>query len=77
LLAVQADNTNWRYLWVLEQNTAAQHFYRACGATHVETATVSPPGGDPSRLHGTPRKWRMAWLDASKMNASNGGEHRQ
>jgi ribosomal protein S18 acetylase RimI-like enzyme len=54
------------YLWVLEQNAAAQHFYRACGARHVETATVSPPGGDPSRLHGTPRKFRMAWTDATE-----------
>jgi GNAT superfamily N-acetyltransferase len=52
------------HLWVLEQNTAAQTFYRACGAAHVETATVSPPGGDPSRLNGTPRKWRMAWLES-------------
>ncbi|MEV6304130.1 GNAT family N-acetyltransferase [Actinoplanes sp. NPDC051861] len=49
------------YLWVLEQNVAAQQFYRACGAAPVETATVSPPGGDPSRLNGTPRKLRMAW----------------
>jgi GNAT superfamily N-acetyltransferase len=53
------------YLWVLEQNTAAQQFYRACGARHVETAAVSPPGGDPSRLNGSPRKFRMAWPDAT------------
>ncbi|MEV1155577.1 GNAT family N-acetyltransferase [Micromonospora chokoriensis] len=53
------------YLWVLEQNTAAQQFYRACGARHVETALVSPPGGDPSRLNGRPRKLRMAWPDAT------------
>src|SRR5689334_7066592 len=48
------------HLCVLEQNEAAQSFYRARGATHVETAAVSPPGGDPARLCGTPRKWRMA-----------------
>ncbi len=53
------------YLWVLEQNTAAQQFYLACGARHVETGAVSPPGGDPSRLNGSPRKLRMAWLDAA------------
>ncbi|MEE6307866.1 GNAT family N-acetyltransferase [Plantactinospora veratri] len=53
------------YLWVLEQNTAAQRFYRACGARGVETATVSPPGGDPSRLNGAPRKFRMAWPDVT------------
>jgi GNAT superfamily N-acetyltransferase len=58
---VERARTNQLYLWVLEQNTAAQHFYRARGATPVETAAVSPPGGDPSRLHGTPRKVRMAW----------------
>jgi GNAT superfamily N-acetyltransferase len=62
---VERARTNRMYLWVLRQNTPAQHFYRACGATHVGTATVSPPGGDPSRLHGRPRKLRMAWLDAS------------
>jgi ribosomal protein S18 acetylase RimI-like enzyme len=55
------------YLWVLEQNTSAQQFYRASGATRVETATVSPPGGDPTRLNGTPRKLRMAWPDASAL----------
>ncbi|WP_433130028.1 N-acetyltransferase family protein [Micromonospora sp. CA-240977] len=53
------------YLWVLEQNTAAQRFYRACEARHVETARVSPPGGDPSRLNGSPRRFRMAWPDAT------------
>lgn len=61
---VERARTHQMYLWVLEQNTPAQHFYRARGATRVETAAVSPPGGDPSRLHGTPRKLRMAWSDA-------------
>ena len=55
------------YLWVLEQNTAARQFYRASGATCVEAATVSPPGGDPTRLIGSPRKLRMAWPDASRL----------
>ncbi|EPJ42628.1 hypothetical protein STAFG_0002 [Streptomyces afghaniensis 772] len=31
------------YLWVLEQNTAAQEFYRALGCTCVEKALVPPP----------------------------------
>lgn len=55
------------YLWVLRQNTAAQGFYRAAGATCVETASVSPPGGDPQRLNGTPQKLRMIWPDASTL----------
>jgi GNAT superfamily N-acetyltransferase len=55
------------YLWVLQQNTAAQQFYRASGATCIETATVSPPGGDPTRLNGTPCKLRMAWSHASQV----------
>lgn len=53
------------YLWVLRQNTGAQAFYAARGATCVETATVTPPGGDPTRLAGTPRKLRMVWADAT------------
>jgi SAM-dependent methyltransferase len=42
---------NAMYLWVLEQNTAAQEFYRALGGTCVEKAPVSPPrrGGVPAR----------------------------
>jgi GNAT superfamily N-acetyltransferase len=55
------------YLWVLEQNTAAQRFYLACGATRVETAPVPPPGGDPTRLHGTPRGLRMVWPDVVRL----------
>jgi ribosomal protein S18 acetylase RimI-like enzyme len=55
------------YLWVLEQNTAAQGFYRALGATHVETTPVGPPGGVPERLNGAPRKLRLAWTDVSDL----------
>jgi GNAT superfamily N-acetyltransferase len=55
------------YLWVLKQNTAAQQFYLASGASCVETATVPPPGGDPTRLNGTPRCLRMAWPDANQL----------
>jgi ribosomal protein S18 acetylase RimI-like enzyme len=53
------------YLWVLEQNTAAQGFYRAMGGSAVETAAVPPPGGVPERLNGSPRCLRMAWPDVS------------
>jgi ribosomal protein S18 acetylase RimI-like enzyme len=56
---------NAMFLWVLQQNTAAQQFYRALGATCVETAPVPPPGGDPARLNGTPRGLRMAWPDVA------------
>jgi GNAT superfamily N-acetyltransferase len=64
---------NAMYLWVLQQNTAAQQFYRASGATCVETATVSPPGGDPARLNGTPLKLRMAWSDLPRPSRPVGG----
>jgi ribosomal protein S18 acetylase RimI-like enzyme len=53
------------YLWVLEQNTAAQRFYRARGGARVEEAPVPPPGGVPSRLNGAPAMLRIAWPDAS------------
>jgi GNAT superfamily N-acetyltransferase len=58
---------NAMFLWVLRQNTAAQQFYGASGAVCTETATVSPPGGDPDRLNGTPVKLRMAWPDSSSL----------
>lgn len=57
------------YLWVLEQNTAAQRFYRSMGGTRVETADVPPPGGVPSRLVGSPRGFRIAWPDAGVMRS--------
>lgn len=53
------------HLWVLEQNVAAQQFYRACGGTCVERAVVSPPGGVPARLNGSPNKLRFTWPDTS------------
>jgi hypothetical protein len=53
------------YLWVLEQNTAAQQFYRALGGTCVEVAPVPPPGGVPARLNGFPKGLRIAWSDTS------------
>lgn len=53
------------YLWVLEQNKAAQQFYRAFGGSCVEAAPVPSPGGVPGRLNGSPKALRMAWSDAS------------
>jgi ribosomal protein S18 acetylase RimI-like enzyme len=53
------------YLWVLEQNTAAQRFYEAAGGARVEAAPVPPPGGVPARLNGSPVRLRFSWPDAS------------
>jgi GNAT superfamily N-acetyltransferase len=61
---------NGFYLWVLEQNTQAQQFYRRSGGALVETAPVPPPGGDPNRLMGNPRGLRIAWPDASRVGRS-------
>ena len=60
-------STDAMYLWVLEQNTPAQHFYRAAGAACVERAPVPPPGGDPTRLNGDPECLRMSWPDVSRL----------
>jgi ribosomal protein S18 acetylase RimI-like enzyme len=55
------------YLWVLEQNTTAQAFYEARGGKRVDRRLVSPPGGDPSRLSGTPSAFRYAWPEPSTL----------
>ena len=53
------------YLWVLEQNTAAQAFYRARGGTPVERALRGPfPGG------GTAFAFRYAWPDPVSVDMS-------
>jgi predicted N-acetyltransferase YhbS len=49
------------YVWVLEQNVAAQAFYAACGGECVGRQAVEPPGGIPGRLHGSPVGLRYAW----------------
>lgn len=59
------------YLWVLEQNTAAQQFYRARGGRYVEKAPVPPPGGVRSRLNGSPFGLRIAWPDASVLDRTH------
>ncbi|MFB6718766.1 GNAT family N-acetyltransferase [Kribbella sp. NPDC056345] len=64
----QRAATRAMYLWVLEQNIAAQGFYRANGGDAVETAPVPPPGGDPSRLNGSPACLRIAWADVAVLS---------
>lgn len=49
------------YLWVQEQNRAAQAFYEACGGKCVDRAPVSAPGGVATRLSGSPAKLRYVW----------------
>jgi ribosomal protein S18 acetylase RimI-like enzyme len=60
---VEGKPTSSLYLWVLEQNVAAQSFYAAKGGVCIERDLVDPPGGDPTRLNGQPRKFRYAWSD--------------
>lgn len=64
---VETATSKSMYLWVLEQNTAAQRFYRAFGGTFVEKATVPPPGGVPARLNGSPTMLRVTWPDVSAL----------
>ncbi|HLT62157.1 MAG TPA: GNAT family N-acetyltransferase, partial [Microlunatus sp.] len=63
IIAERADRRAM-YLWVLEQNTAAQGFYRAVGGQQAERAPVPSPGGVPGRLNGAPVMIRFAWPDA-------------
>ena len=58
------------YLWVLEQNVAARDFYEACGGSFAGRARVSPPGGIPGRLIGSPAKLRYAWRDPAVLLAA-------
>ncbi|GIG92088.1 N-acetyltransferase [Plantactinospora endophytica] len=55
--------TDAMYLWVLEQNTAAQSFYTAVGGRIAERSYVEPPGDAPGRLNGRPAKLRCVWPD--------------
>ena len=55
------------YLWVLEQNTASQGFYRALGGQRADAAVVKPPGGIPDRPNGSPVGLRFAWPDAAAL----------
>jgi ribosomal protein S18 acetylase RimI-like enzyme len=55
------------HLWVLEQNTKAQAFYRARGGQFAERAPVPPPGGDPRNLVGQPYGIRVVWPDPARL----------
>jgi GNAT superfamily N-acetyltransferase len=55
------------YLWVLEQNIAAQRFYEALGAAPGGRERVTPPGGVSGRLAGDPFKLRYAWADVAAL----------
>ena len=58
------------YLWVLEQNTAAQAFYRALGGTFEDRRAVNPPMGRPENLDGQPWAIRVVWPDPSQIRAN-------
>jgi N-acetylglutamate synthase-like GNAT family acetyltransferase len=60
------------YLWVLEQNSAAQAFYAARGGEPVGRDDVPAPGGDPARLNGKPACLRFAWRDPSSLLMDHG-----
>ena len=59
------------HLWVLEQNVAAQAFYDARGGTRAGRREVSPPGGIPGRLNGTPHALRYVWPDPALLLVSS------
>jgi GNAT superfamily N-acetyltransferase len=59
------------YLWVLEQNTAAQAFYAARGGECVQRDLVPPPGGVAERLNGSPACLRIAWRDPAVLYAAS------
>jgi ribosomal protein S18 acetylase RimI-like enzyme len=61
--------TTGLYLWVNEQNTDAQAFYRARGAQWVGSRPSLPPGAVPGRLNGSPTALRYAWPDSSVLLA--------
>ncbi|GAA1557670.1 GNAT family N-acetyltransferase [Kribbella hippodromi] len=55
------------FLWVLEQNTAAQGFYAARGGIRGDRRAVTAPGGEPHRLNGTPAAIRYYWPDPAAL----------
>lgn len=60
--------TTAMYLWVLEQNTAAQQFYAALGGAEVEKTGAEPPPAA-ARPGAAPQKFRIAWPDAATIIA--------
>jgi ribosomal protein S18 acetylase RimI-like enzyme len=65
-VAGRVNNTGL-YLWVLQQNTAAQAFYDAMGGRRVGEGVSEPPGG------GTATTFRYAWPDPAALVRSSGG----
>jgi GNAT superfamily N-acetyltransferase len=63
--AVRERTSSGLYLWVLEQNTAAQAFYTARGGTLTDRDDVPAPGGNPAWLNGKPTCLRYTWPDPS------------
>lgn len=62
--------TTAMYLWVLEQNTSAQQFYRALGGAKVESGFAVPPDGA-AIPHVAPGKFRIAWPDATALSSQS------
>jgi ribosomal protein S18 acetylase RimI-like enzyme len=65
--AVVEHGTGGLYLWVLEQNTAAQAFYGARGGMRADRRLVPAPGGVPERLIGAPVGLLYAWPDPTAL----------
>lgn len=65
--AVVEREAGGMYLWVLEQNAAAQAFYQARGGRCTGRRLVSGPGGIPGRLNGSPAALRYAWADPATL----------
>jgi len=72
LLALTAEHVRDTgiFLWVLEQNTAAQAFYEARGGIRGDRKEVPPPGGEPRRLNGQPACFRYYWPDPATLTDS-------
>ncbi|HLH45769.1 MAG TPA: GNAT family N-acetyltransferase, partial [Acidimicrobiales bacterium] len=68
--AVREHGRGGLHLWVLEQNTAAQAFYRARGGVYVERQPGGSPSGVPGRLAGAPMVLRFAWSDPAILEGS-------
>jgi GNAT superfamily N-acetyltransferase len=60
---IDRSATSGLYLWVNQQNPDAQAFYEARGGRCSEQAPSVAPGGDASRLNGSPLKLRYVWPD--------------
>ena len=65
--AATVGSSHGLFLWVLEQNTAAQGFYQQRGGVCVEQQLVEPPGGIAGRLAGAPTCLRYVWPDSSEL----------